>query len=957
MYIHISALGMPFNGDTIPNGKSLGGSESAAYYIAKELAKLGNQIVVWTTQQLDPNSTAVFDGVQYEWCGDISEQTPLGERFHFAIKTPHDVCIIQRHPSAFNARPNSKLNIWWLHDLALHRSIPHIQHSLTNIDSVFTVSEWHKNQVSSVYGIDKDFIYATKNGVDYDQIGEALTEHNPSKKDMKALLFASRPERGLEALVMPNGIMERLSDYHLYVCGYDNTTEEMAQYYAQLYDRCNQLPNVTNIGHLGKADLYKKMAECAVIVYPTMFEDTSNILCMEGAACGTPFVGMINGALPETTRFRSSNNSFASLLTSMDNQINIPSFVFAIKSLCENEDNYDKKVSAAKKFFQSWSGIAFDWSNFFEKSLKAKSSNKHNLIKHYEEMSDIVAMRYHFSDDEIEQVLPNFKTDYKFLIENDFAGHYKRLYEYERDRGQIYGPESLDNNARFEAIFDIVNKSGAEKVLDFGCAHGHYTNNLAKRLRDRSFYGLDIADLNVAAAKKWAEEENITNATFEQGDQESIKGKYDLIIAAEVLEHVEDPALTVDILMDHLNSKGIMVISVPYGPWEAIGYDKHPGWRAHIHHFEYQDLRELFGHFDSYHCIALPFTDVLGHYVLAFEKPDDNRICGTVDYIRKNKQQAPKQSLSVCMIAKDESNSLGKCLKALKPYADEIIIGIDKTTTDNTKEIAKQYNAETFEIECPLASGFDEARNATIEKAKHDWILWIDADESLENIESLAPYLRNNHFNGYLVKQHHFAVEPPAILQTDLPCRFFRNNKDIKFFGRIHEHPSILADMNAGPGAIYILPNIHISHMGYLTENKRRKRFERNFPILLRDRQDYPERLLGKFLYIRDLAHSIRYEREHLNGNITNRSIDAAKLANSLWKDLLINNGEEHLRYILESLQYVSECNAIIGGRIQLDTTINGIKAQGLFTDAATVKQLVSAIANSAFKICDEKYF
>ncbi len=35
--IAIYAAGMPFNGDTIPKGKSLGGSESAAYHMAKEL--------------------------------------------------------------------------------------------------------------------------------------------------------------------------------------------------------------------------------------------------------------------------------------------------------------------------------------------------------------------------------------------------------------------------------------------------------------------------------------------------------------------------------------------------------------------------------------------------------------------------------------------------------------------------------------------------------------------------------------------------------------------------------------------------------------------------------------------------------------------------------------------------------------------------------------------------------
>ena len=118
----MNICGMPFNGDTIPSGKSLGGSESAGYYIAKELVALGHHVDVFTQER----NGGLFDGVHYHWIGNQSEQFPLGDQFTFAAKIPHDVCIIQRSPVAFTAPINSKLNIWWVHDVGLKRTGQHI---------------------------------------------------------------------------------------------------------------------------------------------------------------------------------------------------------------------------------------------------------------------------------------------------------------------------------------------------------------------------------------------------------------------------------------------------------------------------------------------------------------------------------------------------------------------------------------------------------------------------------------------------------------------------------------------------------------------------------------------------------------------------------------------------------------------------------------------------------------
>lgn len=947
MFITIYAAGIPFNGATIPEGKSLGGSESAAYYLAKELAKIGHTVTVFTSHQ----QSGSWDGVRYEWHGESRQNAPLGERFAFAMRAPQDVVIIQRHPRAFEVPPNSKLNIWWLHDLALHRNTGAIQHSLVNLDLIFTVSEFHRGQVSKVYSIDKDHIVSIKNGVDYEQINEAV-KHAPERRK-KHLCFGSRPERGLEELVSKGGIMEKLSDYHLHVCGYDNTTAQMAAFYQHLKNRCEELPNVTHHGALSKDRLYELLASCQAYVYPTMFEDTSNIMALESAACGTPFIGPEIAALPETC-----SGGYSKLVKPIKNKLPQKAFIKAIKAVCGKQ--WDRYHKAAKEKFQSWQAIAMHCNDVFIAEMQMKTAPKKALFRHMEQVSDIVPLRQFYTDDEIEKYLPDFKTNYKFLIEDSFPEHYEAYYQYEKDRGVEYGPETMDGNPRYECIKDIVKKTDSARVLDYGCAHGHYTINLAKAMPECEFIGIDLAESNVKTGNAWAEKDGVNNATLVCGTHEDVHSGYDVIIAAEVIEHIAKPKKVIDSLIDNLFTGGTMIISVPYGPWEAAGYEEHKGWRAHIHHLERQDLKEMFGHFDDYKCLALPYRGNLGHYVLTFTKPEDGRKCGEIDYRRKLEQQSPTQTLSVCMIAVNAEDDIGKCLKSISRVADEIICGVDSSTSDDTRLVLEKYGVRHFDIP-PVTGengiGFATARNLTIEKAMCDWILWIDSDETLENVEYLKRYLRPNPYDGYMINQHHYSAEPAAVLQTDIPCRLFRNDPEVKFWGRVHEHPS-KKDANAGLGRVYLLPDIHIMHTGYATEAKRRGRFLRNFPLLKQDRVDNPDRVLGKFLYVRDLAHCVRYELEKTGGTVTGTAHKAAIEAIALWKDLLVD-GESHSRYVVDSLHYLKECCnvAMNGSGVPFQASINGIKIDSVFPDTESIEKLMGKVTKANTNVYKEKYY
>ncbi|MBS3100698.1 glycosyltransferase family 2 protein [Candidatus Woesearchaeota archaeon] len=87
------------------------------------------------------------------------------------------------------------------------------------------------------------------------------------------------------------------------------------------------------------------------------------------------------------------------------------------------------------------------------------------------------------------------------------------------------------------------------------------------------------------------------------------------------------------------------------------------------------------------------------------------------------------QTISLCMITKNEGRYLEQCLNSVGEIADEIII-VDTGSTDKTKEIAKKFKAKIIDFK--WIDDFSAARNESLKHATKDWILVMDADEVIE---------------------------------------------------------------------------------------------------------------------------------------------------------------------------------------------------------------------------------
>ncbi len=87
--------------------------------------------------------------------------------------------------------------------------------------------------------------------------------------------------------------------------------------------------------------------------------------------------------------------------------------------------------------------------------------------------------------------------------------------------------------------------------------------------------------------------------------------------------------------------------------------------------------------------------------------------------------QTPQRTpISAVVLTKNEAHQIPACLATLQ-WADELLV-VDSFSTDDTVALAQQHGARV--VQHPF-SNFAHQRNVAQHLARHDWVLFIDADE------------------------------------------------------------------------------------------------------------------------------------------------------------------------------------------------------------------------------------
>jgi glycosyltransferase involved in cell wall biosynthesis len=176
--------------------------------------------------------------------------------------------------------------------------------------------------------------------------------------------------------------------------------------------------------------------------------------------------------------------------------------------------------------------------------------------------------------------------------------------------------------------------------------------------------------------------------------------------------------------------------------------------------------------------------------------------------------------ISFCMIAKNEERDLPACLDSVRGLAGETIV-VDTGSTDRTREIAAEYGAETIPFDF-TAVDFAGARNCAIGRARGEWILMLDADETLApgGAAGIGKLVAEGRNAGYFLERVNRSPEAEKPF-TDHVVRLFPNRPGIRYRGRVHE--TVDASILAGGGKL-IRTGIRIDHRFRADAEARRRK-------------------------------------------------------------------------------------------------------------------------------------
>ena len=166
------------------------------------------------------------------------------------------------------------------------------------------------------------------------------------------------------------------------------------------------------------------------------------------------------------------------------------------------------------------------------------------------------------------------------------------------------------------------------------------------------------------------------------------------------------------------------------------------------------------------------------------------------------------------MIVKNEATRLPQCLRSVQAVVDEMIV-LDTGSTDETPAIARQFGAKVFES--TWQQDFAAARNEALAQVTGDWVLVLDADETLklECVGAIRQAIAvEDHLVVNLIRQEIGAAQSPYSLVS----RLFRRHPDLSFSRPYHAmiDDSVIDLLEREPHwRVVSLPQVAILHDGY----------------------------------------------------------------------------------------------------------------------------------------------
>ena len=239
--------------------------------------------------------------------------------------------------------------------------------------------------------------------------------------------------------------------------------------------------------------------------------------------------------------------------------------------------------------------------------------------------------------------------------------------------------------------------------------------------------------------------------------------------------------------------------------------------------------------------------------------------------------------ITLCMIVKNEAHRIKDCLNKISALVDEMVI-VDTGSTDNTVSTAKDLSAKI--IHYKWDNNTANARNAGLKQAGYEWILVLDADETIAeaDFEKIKLSTENSSADGFIFHQRNYTNNPEVenwqannasykegsefkgYFDIDV-IRLFRNRDDIYYSDCAHE--LVEESMKNKPKEHLFIPIHHFGLAEGRVTNKEKNIHYLN--LILKDYKKNPGSfkpcfLLGRQYYqLGDYINSKKFLTESVN--------------------------------------------------------------------------------------------
>ena len=302
--------------------------------------------------------------------------------------------------------------------------------------------------------------------------------------------------------------------------------------------------------------------------------------------------------------------------------------------------------------------------------------------------------------------------------------------------------------------------------------------------------------------------------------------------------------------------------------------------------------------------------------------------------------------ISACTIVRDEEKNIGRWLKNVQSFADEIIV-VDTGSKDKTKAILKDCAVKFHEF--VWCDDFAAAKNFALDQAHGDWIVFLDADEFFaeESQKKIRLTLMKMHGDRKIAGliTPFFNIDESnnnEILSKSWQMRIFRREKTLRFVGKIHEALQNLAPKGQDRDFV-VVESLHFIHTGY-SRNIIEAKLRRNLHLIQEEIAAQGGEHPRQYGYLQDCYMGLKeYDKALHYGRLALRHWDETGLLGQenaiICKNLFAieNAGLGDYGYELEkALEKFPQFPELwfLQGRYLLERQGDGIRAENAFREA-----------------------